>query len=374
MKSRLAALSVLVPGLLAQAPPTAAPNPKPGDWKGLGAFAASEAKQDRFSGVLLVARHGTILLQEVEGSAHRGDGIPNTLDTRFNLASMGKLFTAVAIGQLVEQGKVGLDDPILKYLPEYKDQPGWDKVKIKHLLSHTAGFGNYWGPAFDAKRADIRAVKDYFPLFTGKPLAFEPGTRWSYSNVGFIILGAIIERASGEDYFGYIQKHIFDPAGMKDSGYFELDRDTPRLAEGYFHPRDGDGKLLSQDWLNDRLQVVAKGGPAGGGYATAPDLVRFAEAVMSGKLVKAETLQTLTTAHATFPKPPGAEFEISYGYGFDLEQRGSQLILGHNGGAPGIATDLLMEPATGTVVVMLSNLDPADLGRVPDRIREVWPR
>jgi CubicO group peptidase (beta-lactamase class C family) len=374
MKSRLAALSLLIPGLLAQAPPTATPDLRPGDWKGLGAFVDSEAKQDRFSGVVLVARHGTVLLQKVEGFAHRGDGIPNTLDTRFNLASMGKLFTAVAIGQLVEQGKVGLDDPILKYLPEYKGQPGWDKVKVKHLLSHTAGFGSYWGPEFDAKRADIRAVKDYFPLFTGKPLAFEPGTRWSYSNVGFIILGAIIEKASGEDYFDYIQKHIFDPAGMKDSGYFELDRDTPRLAEGYFHPRDDNGKLLGDAWLNDRLQVVVKGGPAGGGYATAPDLMRFAEALMDGRLLKAETFKILTTAHAGFPKPPDSGFEIAYGYGFDLETRGNQLIVGHNGGAPGIATDLLMEPATGTVAVMLGNLSPEDMGKVPGRIRQAWPR
>ena len=374
MKPTSPLVSLLVSTLAAQAPAPAPPALQPGDWRGLGASLDAEAKQDRFSGVMLVAKHSQILLQDVQGFAHRGDGIPNAVDTRFNLASMGKLFTAVAIGQLEEQGKLSFDDPILKYLPEHKDQPGWDKVKIKHLLSHTAGFGTYWGPAFDAKRADIRAVKDYFPLFLGRPLAFEPGSKWQYSNVGYILLGAIIEKASGEDYFTYIQKHIFDPAGMKDSGYFELDHDTPRLAEGYLHPRADDGRLLSQAWLNDRLLVVAKGGPAGGGYATAPDLLRFADALMEGRLLRPATLQALTAEHAGFPKAPDSDFEPGYGYGFDLQRRGGQLIIGHSGGAPGIATDLLMEPATGLVAVMLCNLSPEDLGKAPRRLRQAWPR
>lgn len=373
MKPHLSIL-LLVPGLFAQAPPPAtAPTLEAGDWKGLAARLDSERQQERFSGVVMVSRKGTTLLAKAYGLAHRADAIPNTLDTRFNLASMGKMFTAVSIGQLEEQGKLRFDDPILKYLPEYKNQPGWGKVTIQHLLSHTSGFGTYWGPEFDAKRADIRAVKDYFPLFLNKPLAFEPGSRWEYSNVGFILLGAILEKVSGEDYFTYIQKHIFDAAGMRDAGFFELDHDTPRIATGYLHPRTDDGKLLSQDWLNNSLMQVAKGGPAGGGYATASDLVHFGEALMDGRLLKPVTFKTLTSPHATIPGPPGAPLQLSYGYGFGIEQEGTRVLVGHNGGAPGTATDFILEPATGTVAVMLSNLDPGDLGPVPREIRRALP-
>lgn len=371
---RRSALLLSVPALLAQAPPAAPPALAPGDWAGLGARLEAECQKGEFSGVVMASRKGTTLLAKACGLARRADNLPNTLDTRFNLASMGKLFTAVAIAQLEEQGKLSFDDPILKYLPEYKGQPGWDKVRIKHLLSHTAGFGTYWGPDFDAKRADIRAVKDYFPLFLGKPLAFEPGTRWAYSNVGFILLGAILEKASGEDYFTYLQKHIFDPAGMKDTGFFELDHDTPRLATGYLHPRADDGTLLSQDWLNNALMQVAKGGPAGGGCATAADLTRFAEALLNGKLLKPATFQSLITPQAAIPGPPGGPRSLSYGFGFGIEQEGGRILVGHNGGAPGTATELLLEPSTGVIVVMLSNLDPGDLGPVPRELRQVWPR
>lgn len=372
MRVRTLALCLLIPSLWAQAP-LADKNPSlpPGDWKGLGTFLDAETEAGHFSGVVLAERNGQVLFQKAWGLAHRGEGLPNTLDTRFNLASMGKMFTAVAIGQLMEQGKVSLDDPILKYLPEYKDQQGWDKVQIRHLLSHTAGFDNYWGPEFDAKRADIRAVKDYFPLFLGKPLAFAPGSQWHYSNVGFILLGAIIEKVSGEDYFTYIQKHIFDPAGMKDSGYFELDHDTPRLAEGYLHPRDEKGNLIGTGWINDRLLVVAKGGPAGGGYSTAPDLAKFSQALMDGKLLRPETFKLMTSPQAAIPGPPGAPMKLSYGFGFGIEQHGKQILVGHNGGGPGITTDLVMEPETGTVAIMLSNLDPQDLGPTTSRIRQV---
>lgn len=362
-------LALLLPAFLAAQAPAPLP---PGDWPGLQSRLAEAAKADRFSGVVYGVREDQVLVQGAYGLARRGDALPNTLATRFNLASLGKMFTAVAIGQLADQGKLSFEDPILKYLPEYKSQPGWDKVRVKHLLSHTAGFGTYWGPGFDARRADIRAVKDYFPLFLGKPLAFEPGSRWEYSNVGFILLGAIVEKASGEDYFSYIQKHIFDPAGMKDSGFFELDHDTPRLATGYLHPRDEEGRQLSSEWLNNTLMEVAKGGPAGGGYATAPDLARFAEALMGGRLLKPETFRAMTTPHAVIPGPPGAPMTLSYGYGFGIEQRGGQTLVGHNGGAPGDATDLLMEPATGRVLVLLSNLDPADLGPAPQWLRQAF--
>jgi len=134
-------------------------------------------------------------------------------------------------------GLVSLEDPVTKFLPEHAHRTGWSEVTLGHLLSHTSGFGSYWGPDFDARRTALVTVQAHFQLFEQTPLAFAPGTRFDYSNVGFILLGAVIERVTGQDYFAYVQQHVFDPASMRDTGFVEADADTPNLAVGYTYRR-----------------------------------------------------------------------------------------------------------------------------------------
>ena len=158
-----------------------------------------EALAGRFAGVALVARGDQVLFEHAAGDALRWAKLPILRNTRFQLASTGKLFTVVAIGQLIEQGRVALDDALTHWLPEHTARAGWAKVTVRHLLAHTSGFGSYWGAEFALRRTSLKSVQDYFALFQDTPLAFEPGSRFEYSNVAFILLGAIIEQARGQD-------------------------------------------------------------------------------------------------------------------------------------------------------------------------------
>jgi len=194
---------------------------------------------DEFSGSVLVAKDQTILLEQAYGMAHQSNQVPNRLDTRFNLGSMNKMFTALAVAQQVSQGKLAFGDSIATFVPEYPREIA-EKITIHHLLTHTSGLGHYWNPQFWkerflAERANLRTINDYFPLFREEPLAFEPGERFQYSNAGFIVLGAIIERVSGQEYWTYVREHIFEPATMHNTDAYEVDNPPPNQAIGYTH-------------------------------------------------------------------------------------------------------------------------------------------
>ena len=335
---------------------------------GLQAVAAlmdREAAAGRFSGTVLVAKGDQILLRHSAGFAVRSLKVPIRGNTRFQMASLGKLFTTVAIGQLVEQGRVSLDDSITRFLPEH---PEWTKVKVRHLLAHTSGFGSYWGPKFEGKRTSIKAVKDYFPFFEKTPLTFEPGSRFDYSNVGFILLGAILEKATGQDFFDYVQGHVFNPAGMVDSGYFEADEDLPRLALGYMRPPDWpQGKPLR---THSQIKPF-KGGPAGDAISTAPDLRRFMAALHSGNLLSPATIQRLWTPVNELPKSPGssASSRSLYGLGFSIIQDAKGTLIGHTGGFPGTGTRCFLDPRTGFIAILLCNVDAQDSMAVDQAFR-----
>jgi CubicO group peptidase (beta-lactamase class C family) len=162
----------------------------------LAAFLEERAKDDRFSGVVLLAREGKPFFVKAYGLADKARNLPNNPQTKFNLGSMNKMFTAVAIAQLAEQGKLSFDDKVGKFLPDYPNKDVANKVTIHHLLTHTSGLGSYWNAKFDARRAQIKTVADYLALFADEPLLFEPGARFEYSNSGFIVLGAIVEKVS----------------------------------------------------------------------------------------------------------------------------------------------------------------------------------
>jgi D-alanyl-D-alanine carboxypeptidase len=307
----------------------------------LSAHAGELARGDEFAGALLVARHGQILLERAWGLADREAGTRNTRDTKFRLGSMNKMFTAVATLQLVEAGELALDDTIGEHLPDYPNREVAAKVTVRHLLTHTGGTGDIFGPEFDENRLQLRQHSDYVKLYGSRGLLHEPGERFEYSNYGFVLLGALIEAVSGESYYDYVDERVFRPAGMTATGSLPESEEVPQRAVGYMKPFGARTWLPNDDWLPWR------GMAAGGGYSTVGDLLRFAQALSSGKLISKHVL-----AEATTPRAEG------YGYGFGVQGEGRLRSYGHTGGAPGMNGELLVFPQLGYVVVSLSNLDP----------------
>jgi CubicO group peptidase (beta-lactamase class C family) len=305
------------------------------------------AKKDRFSGVLLVARHGQVLLQKPLGRANRETGAPVTLDTRFSLGSMNKMFTAVAILQLVEAGRIALDDPLGKYLTDYPNRDVASRVTVRHLLTHTGGTGDFFGPEFEKSRLTLREHADFLKLFGSRGLDGEPGQRFRYSNYGFILLGALIERVTGLSYYDYVRSRIFQPAGMTATDSLPESDTVPNRAVGY--TRRGSTWVPNTDLLGWR------GTAAGGGYSTAGDLLRFVQALESGKLISKALFAEATTQR------PG-----NYGYGFEVRGEGALRNYGHSGGFLGVNGDLHVFPELGTVVISLGNLDPPAASRLAD--------
>jgi D-alanyl-D-alanine carboxypeptidase len=326
--------------------------------KALADHAKQRAAADEFAGAVLVARHGTVLLQDAWGRADRKAGTANTPATRFRIGSMNKMFTAVATLQLVEAGKLKLDDPIGTYLPDYPNKQVAAKVTVRHLLTHTGGTGDIFGPEFDRHRLALREHRDYIKLYGSRGLSFEPGDHFEYSNYGFILLGALIERVSGMSYYDYVRDHVFRPAGMTSTGSLPESVDVPNRTVGYMRTAP-DGP-----WVPNTDTLPWRGTAAGGGYSTVGDLLRFAHALASGRL-----LSTATLAEATRPH------QQQYGYGFGVQGQGPLRSFGHGGGAPGMNGELRVFPQLGYVVVSLSNLDPPAASelveffalRMPDR-------
>jgi D-alanyl-D-alanine carboxypeptidase len=305
------------------------------------ARADSHAKDDRFSGVLLIARNGEILLHKAWGYAHRETRAPVTLDTQFRLGSMNKMFTAVSVLQLVEAGKLSLDGAVGDYLKDYPNREVAVKVKLRHLLTHSGGTGDIFGPEFESQRLQLKEHADYVKLFGARAPQFEPGTQDRYSNYGYVLLGALIEAASSTSYYDYVRTHIYEPAGMSATGSLPESTALPARSAGYMR--------VQGEWRPNIGTLPYRGMAAGGGYSTARDLLAFATALTSGKLLSKEKL-----AQATQPQDNGK----SYGYGFGVAGEGDLLEFGHGGGAPGMNASLRIYPHLGYVLIGLSNLDP----------------
>jgi CubicO group peptidase (beta-lactamase class C family) len=320
------------------------------------------AKQDKFSGVVLVAKDGKPIFEKAYGLANKEKGIPNNTETRFNLGSMNKMFTAVAIAQLAEAGKLSFDDMVGKHLPDYPNKDVASKVTIHQLLTHTSGLGSYWNAKFDAKKATIKSVSDYLALFADEPLAVEPGKRFQYSNSGFIVLGAIIEKVSGQSYYDYVREHVYKPAGMKNTDAYEMTANTPNLAMGYMS--EGAGGEAQGARHENTASRPNKGGPAGGGYSTVEDLLRFHMALRDHKLLGQKYADLVTAGKVDMGRG-------KYAYGFGDELVNGKRVFGHNGGAPGIASDLSMYPELGYTSVVMTNYDPPLMMPVVRRIREM---
>jgi len=310
----------------------------------LGDYVNRLARADLFSGTVYVAKDGRRLYGMAFGEANKDFGVPNALDTKFNLGSMNKMFTAVTIAQLVEQGKLSYDDPLSKFVPDFPSADAAKKIRIKHLLTHTSGLGSYFNAEFDrTSRAKYRTVDEMLTLAKNESLAFEPGSRWAYSNTGMLVLGKVIEVVTKQDYFDYVREHLYKPAGMMSTDAYQLDEVNKNLAVGYQREFADDG---TKRFRNNIFMHVIRGGPAGGGYSTAEDLVRFAESLKTGKLVSAATYELLTTSKPDVNSP-------DYGYGFGVNSQTG--IVGHSGGFPGISSNLDIFKGSGYVAVVMSN-------------------
>jgi D-alanyl-D-alanine carboxypeptidase len=298
---------------------------------------------DEFSGTVLVAKKESPLFHKAYGLASKEYNVPNRVDTKFNLGSINKIFTQIAIGQLVEQGKLSSDDKLGKHLPDYPSREAAEKVTIRQLLEMKSGIGDFFGREFEATpKNKLRTVKDFFPLFVNKPLQFEPGTRQQYSNGGYIVLGAIVEKVSGQDYYDYVRERIFKSADMQNTDWYEADLVTANLASGY--TTEGNSKGVRRNNLYSR---PVKGSPAGGGYSTAPDLLKFVAALREGKL------RVPDFRNQQSPGQAPARF------------RG----LGIAGGAPGINAALEVDEDRGYTIIVMSNYDPPSAEKIARQIR-----
>jgi CubicO group peptidase (beta-lactamase class C family) len=311
----------------------------------LGKKLDDDAAAGLFSGTVLLARSGKVLFSGARGLADREKRTPNTLDTRFRMGSMNKMFTATAVLQLAQAGKLALDAPIGRYLPDYPNKEVASKVTVHHLLTHTGGTGDIFTPEYEQHRLELRTLNDYVKLYGQRGLRFEPGSRWEYSNYGFILAGIVVQRVSGQGYYDYVRDHIFTPAGMTATGSEPEEQAVPNRAVGYM--REAGGPTPNAKTLPYR------GTSAGGGYTTVGDLLRFATALTGNRLLNAEYTALLTTGKVETGRAPGDK----YAYGFIDTTEGGRRSFGHGGGAPGMNGDLRIFSASGYVVTALVNAD-----------------
>jgi CubicO group peptidase (beta-lactamase class C family) len=375
----------------------------------IDAFVSQRIADDAFSGAILVARKGEPMYQRAAGLANRETGAAIALDTKLTIASTTKLFTNIAIRQLEQAGKLSLADTVGKFLPDYPNAKVRGKVTIEQLLRHRSGIGSFWNDKFISRRADVRTVRDYMELFQGDSLLFEPGTGEAYSNGGYVLLGAIIERVSGQSYHEYLRDHVFRPAGMTQTvpqdrrvslanaavGYTRMPEGPvggdqrlagPASRPGYASPAadvqrkqpgdssatpaggmrmrilGADGRELSPEEAKEAMArrsasssarrpnaslQAGMSSPAGDHYSTVGDFLRLANALTSYRL--------LDSTHTT------ALLGARYATGKDFRA---------NGGGPGVNAEFSIFPS-GDVVVVLSNYDPPAATDVAEFIRSL---
>jgi CubicO group peptidase (beta-lactamase class C family) len=301
-------------------------------------------RQGAFSGAILIAQNGRPLLQKACGEASRRYHVLNRIDTKFNLGSMNKMFTAVAVAQLAERGALSLDDRISRFVDEsWLPKSVTESITIRHLLTHTSGLGSYFSERFfKSSRDQFRELDDYRPLVADDKPAFTPGERPQYSNTGFLLLGVVIEQASGMSYFDYVRRNIFVPSGMTQTDSYAMDDPVENLATGYYRAQGSPFGVRENNLLH-----VLRGGPAGGGYSNVGDLIRFATALQGGRLLKP------ASAEALWQQGMGP----NYGLGFELKQGDAGRVAGHSGGFPGLNGQLDIYRDRGIQVAALSNDD-----------------
>jgi CubicO group peptidase (beta-lactamase class C family) len=294
------------------------------------------------SGGLLIAKGGTVLLERYFGTANIREGLSVTRGTRFNLASGGKMFVALAIAQLAEEGRLRYEDPVSLFVGGFADTARARRTTIHHLLAHTSGLKEYWSGEATAAVAAARTTSEHLAIVLRAGYVREPGTVYEYCNSNYIVLGAIIERVAGRSFDDHLRNRIFVPAGMVNTGY--IDHGTAAAAIPYARMEDG------RSWKEARHGK--RGSAAGGAYSTGEDLLRFSRALEENLLVSGTTRQRMTTAQNAQLRGP-ADFE--YGYGFILAGTGNSRSYGHGGTADGVNFEFRRFPAENITLVVFSN-------------------
>lgn len=316
---------------------------------------------DGFSGTAMVTKNGKTIFSGAYGFADRDKKVKNELGTDFRIGSMNKMFTAVSTLQLVQAGKLRLNGTVGEYLPDYPNKELAAKVTIHHLLTHTGGTGDIFGPEFDKHRLELRTLEDYVKLYGQRGLEFEPGSKWDYSNYGFLLLGVIVQKVSGQDYYEYLRQHVYAPAGMASTDSLPEEQVVAKRSVGYMKEPG------SESWKPNADTLPYRGTSAGGGYSTVEDLQRFADALAKHKLLDARHTDLLTTGKVD---TGGGD---KYAYGFMDRTSGGVRSYGHGGGAPGMNGELAIYPQSGYVVTVLANIDPPAAQRIASFIGNRLP-
>ncbi|HYK88314.1 MAG TPA: serine hydrolase [Acidobacteriota bacterium] len=299
---------------------------------------------NQFMGTVLVARDGSVLLDKGYGSANLEWNVPNTAETKFRLGSVTKQFTAACILLLEERGKLRVDDPVKRYM---SDAPAaWEKVTFFHLLTHTSGIPSFTNfPDYRSTEAFPTTPEKLVARFLDKPLEFEPGDKWSYSNSGYALLGYFIEKISGQRYADFVQENIFKPLGMTESGYDSNAAIIEHRASGYARGPKGP---VNAGYIDMSIPFAA-----GALYSTTRDLLRWEQGLFGGKLLRPESLQKMTTP-----------FKSDYAFGLGVRIVSGRKVIDHGGGIEGFNTHLAYYPESKVVVAVLANLN----GNAPSEI------
>jgi CubicO group peptidase (beta-lactamase class C family) len=290
----------------------------------------------KFMGAVLVARGDEILLSKGYGYADLEWKIPNTSETKFRLASITKQFTAASVLLLEERGQLRVEDPVAKYIP---DAPkAWSKITIFNLLTHTSGIPNFTAlPDYASTKGVGISPEQRIAQLRDRPLDFDPGTKWAYSNSGYVVLGEIIEKVGGVPYGQFVRDNIFTPLGMNDSGYDSNSRIIERRASGY--RTEAAGSLLNAEYIDMSIPYAA-----GGLYSTTQDLLKWERALFGGKILTQASLVKMTTP-----------FLSNYAFGLSVEQQGGLKAIVHTGSIDGFSTVMHYWPDQRITVVVLAN-------------------
>lgn len=300
-------------------------------------YMSALSNQKRFIGSVLVARDGKVVFRKGYGMANVELDVPNDPETRFRLGSITKQFTAAAILQLQERGKLNVTDPVCKYFDPCPS--AWSEITIHHLLSHTGGVPNFTSfPDYMPKMMLPVTTTEMIARFKDKPLDFKPGEKWNYSNSGYYLLGAMIEKAAGESYESFLQKNIFDPLKLTGTGYDHFDVILKHRATGYSMSK---GKMVNSAFL-DMTQPYS----AGSLYSTVEDLFRWNEALFGGKVLSAKSFEMMTTP-----------VKNNYAYGLGVETKFNRKMITHGGGINGFSTFIARFPDEKVTIVVLRNAD-----------------
>ena len=321
-------------------------------------YIRSEMQRQHIPGLsLLVAREGKIVRAQGYGLANVELQVPVKPETIFQSGSLGKQFTATAVMMLVEEGRIKLDDPITAY---FKDAPvAWRRVTIRELLSHTAGFTDY--PKDFNFRKDYTEV-DLLKIVEGIPLAFTPGTKWSYSNLGYLTLGIIIHQVTGKFYGDFLRERIFQPLGMNTTRIISEADIVPNRAAGY---RLVKGELKNQQWVSPSLNTTADGSL----YFSILDLAKWDAALHTEKLLRRSTLEQMWTVGKLTNGQPNSG---NYGFGWSIETKNGHRVVGHDGSWQGFEAHISRYVDDQLTVVVLTNLDGADPGEIAGEVARMY--